>query len=110
MSKDSYPSPKPSQLIKRNFPHQATRSQEKFFQLIDLFLSLHYEQKPTLPLKGYAGTGRTSVISSLVKTHQVLHYRSLMLAPARRAAKVMMAYGGRSGYTIPKIIYKPKGD
>ncbi|HLT07687.1 MAG TPA: AAA family ATPase [Cyclobacteriaceae bacterium] len=110
MSKDSYPSPKPSQLIKRNFPHQATRGQEKFFQLMDLFLSPHFDQKPTFLLKGYAGTGKTSVISALVKTLPMLNYRSLMLAPTGRAAKVMMAYAGRSGYTIHKIIYKPKGD
>src|SRR5690606_18527923 len=68
------------------------------------------DQKPTFLLKGYAGTGKTSVISALVKTLPMLNYRSLMLAHTGWAAKVMMAYAGRSGYTIHKIIYKPKGD
>src|SRR5690606_23470107 len=64
----------------------------------------------TFLLKGYAGTGKTSVISALVKSLHLFDFRSLMMAPTGRAAKVMTAYTGRSGYTIHKIIYKPKGE
>lgn len=77
---------------------------------MDAFLAAEFNQKSTFLLKGYAGTGKTSVISALVKILPQLHYRSLLLAPTGRAAKVMMAYTGKGGYTIHKIIYKPKGD
>lgn len=110
MSKDNQPAPKPSLLIKRNFPFQATKGQEYFFQQMDAFLRPDFDQKATFVLRGYAGTGKTSVISALVKSLPQLNYRSLMLAPTGRAAKVMMAYTGKGGYTIHKIIYKPKGD
>lgn len=110
MSKDSQPFLKPSLLIKRNFPFQATKGQELFFRQMDTFLSPDFDQKATFLLRGYAGTGKTSVISALVRSLPQLNYRSLMLAPTGRAAKVMMAYTGKGGYTIHKIIYKPKGD
>jgi len=110
MSKDSQPAFKPSLLLRRNFPHEATEGQEHFFHQMDAFLSPDFDQKATFLLRGYAGTGKTSVISALVKSLPALNYRSLMLAPTGRAAKVMMAYTGKGGYTIHKIIYKPKGD
>jgi exodeoxyribonuclease-5 len=110
MSKDNQPFPKPSLLIRRNFPHEATKGQEDFFHQMDAFLAPGFNRKATFLLRGYAGTGKTSVISALVKSLPKLNYRSLMLAPTGRAAKVMMAYSGKGGYTIHKIIYKPKGD
>lgn len=77
---------------------------------MDTFLSAEFNEKATFLLQGYAGTGKTSIISALVKALPKLNFRSLMLAPTGRAAKVMMAYAGKSGYTIHKIIYKPKGE
>lgn len=110
MSKDSQPLAKPSHLLRRNFPHEPTKDQEDFFRQMDLFLSTQFSQRATFLLRGYAGTGKTSVISALVKTLPLLNYRSLMLAPTGRAAKVMMSYSGKSSFTIHKIIYKPKGE
>lgn len=110
MSKDNQPLPKASVLIRRNFPFEATGGQEGFFHQMDLFLSKGFNQKATFLLRGYAGTGKTSLISALVKSLPALNFRSLMLAPTGRAAKVMMAYAGRGGFTIHKIIYKPKGE
>ena len=110
MSKDNQPSPKASILLRRNFPHEATKGQQDFFHQMDLFLNPGFNQKATFLLRGYAGTGKTSVISALVKSLPKLNFRSLMLAPTGRAAKVMMAYAGKGGYTIHKIIYRPKGE
>ena len=110
MSKYSQATPQPSVLLKRNFPHAPTRGQESFFQQMDAFLGPQLNERPTFLLKGYAGTGKTSVISALVRSLPQLNFRSLMMAPTGRAAKVMMAYTGKSGYTIHKIIYKPKGE
>ena len=59
-------------------------------------------------LTGYAGTGKTSVISSVVKTLDLLRMRSVLLAPTGRAAKVLGSYAGRNAYTIHKKIYRQK--
>lgn len=59
-------------------------------------------------LTGYAGTGKTSVISSVVKTLNLLRIRSVLLAPTGRAAKVLSSYTGQQAFTIHKKIYRQK--
>ena len=59
-------------------------------------------------LTGYAGTGKTSLISSIVKTLDLLRMRSVLLAPTGRAAKVLASYAGKQAYTIHKKIYRQK--
>jgi exodeoxyribonuclease-5 len=59
-------------------------------------------------MTGYAGTGKTSVISSIVKTLDLLRIRSVLLAPTGRAAKVLASYAGRQAFTIHKKIYRQK--
>ena len=56
-------------------------------------------------LRGYAGTGKTSLISALIQTLPSLRVSSLLLAPTGRAAKVISAYSNRPAYTIHKKIY-----
>jgi exodeoxyribonuclease V len=57
-------------------------------------------------LKGYAGTGKTTLISALVKTLPHLRLRPVLLAPTGRAAKVFANYSGKQALTIHKKIYK----
>lgn len=59
-------------------------------------------------MTGYAGTGKTSVISSIVKTLEMLRMKSVLLAPTGRAAKVLTSYAGRQAFTIHKKIYRQK--
>jgi exodeoxyribonuclease-5 len=59
-------------------------------------------------MTGYAGTGKTSIISSVVKTLDLLRMRSVLLAPTGRAAKVLSSYAGRQAFTIHKKIYRQK--
>ena len=59
-------------------------------------------------MTGYAGTGKTSVISSVVRTLDLLRMRSVLLAPTGRAAKVLASYAGRTAFTIHKKIYRQK--
>ncbi len=59
-------------------------------------------------MTGYAGTGKTSVISSVVRTLDLLRMRSVLLAPTGRAAKVLTSYSGRTAFTIHKKIYRQK--
>lgn len=56
-------------------------------------------------LKGYAGTGKTSLVSALIQTLPTLRVSSLLLAPTGRAAKVISSYAERPAYTIHKKIY-----
>lgn len=66
-----------------------------------------YDSDPrsTYLLKGYAGTGKTSLVSALIQTLPALRVNSLLLAPTGRAAKVISSYAGRPACTIHKKIY-----
>jgi len=59
-------------------------------------------------MTGYAGTGKTSLISSVVKTLDILRMRSVLLAPTGRAAKVLSGFSGKQAFTIHKKIYRQK--
>ncbi len=59
-------------------------------------------------ITGYAGTGKTSVISSIVRTLDLLRMRSVLLAPTGRAAKVLSSFAGKQAFTIHKKIYRQK--
>lgn len=56
-------------------------------------------------LRGYAGTGKTSLVAALIKAAPYLKIKTVLLAPTGRAAKVLSGYSGRKAYTIHKKIY-----
>ncbi len=57
-------------------------------------------------IRGYAGTGKTTMINQLTLTLDALQIKSVLLAPTGRAAKVLTGYTGKSAYTIHKKIYR----
>lgn len=57
-------------------------------------------------LRGYAGTGKTSLIGALVRVMKRMEREVVLLAPTGRAAKVFSAHAGHSAYTIHKVIYR----
>ena len=59
-------------------------------------------------IKGYAGTGKTTVVSALVNAFRKLKIKSVLLAPTGRAAKVLSLYSKKSAFTIHKKIYRQK--
>jgi len=59
-------------------------------------------------IRGYAGTGKTTLLNSLVRTLETLKQKSILLAPTGRAAKVLSAYTKQSAWTIHKKIYRQK--
>lgn len=61
-------------------------------------------------MKGYAGTGKTSLVSALIQTLPRLRVNTVLLAPTGRAAKVISGYSGRAAYTIHKKIYMTATD
>ena len=94
-------------LIRENFDHNPTKEQEKaIFMLSDFLLSR--ERDSVFLLKGYAGTGKTSLLAALVRTMQQLQQRVMLLAPTGRAAKVLSSYAGASAFTIHRKIYRQK--
>ncbi len=102
---------KPAQIIASNFPFEPTNGQKKFFGLLDAFLFSPPEQERTaFMLKGYAGTGKTTLVGSLVKTLPYFKYKAVLLAPTGRAAKVMANYADRKAFTIHKCIYRRTAD
>ena len=66
------------------------------------------DDKKVFLLCGYAGTGKTTLISALVRTMEQLGRKTVLLAPTGRAAKVFSSYSGKSAYTIHKWIYRQK--
>ncbi|UJP63587.1 ATP-dependent DNA helicase [Mongoliitalea daihaiensis] len=102
--------PLPSILLRKNFPFEPTAGQAKFFVKMDVFLEKKELPIQAFVLKGFAGTGKTSVLSSLVRVLPRFQKKSMLLAPTGRAAKIMANYSGKSAFTIHKIIYKPKGE
>lgn len=93
--------------ILRNFPHNPTDEQLFAVQMMaDFVVSSHPDT--LLLLKGYAGTGKTSLIGTLVKTLSELRMKTVLLAPTGRAAKIFSLYAGQKAYTIHRYIYRQK--
>jgi exodeoxyribonuclease-5 len=91
-------------LIKNNLWHPPTTSQEDLISLLAAFV---FDSGPNsiFIVKGYAGTGKTSLISALVKALDSMQLNTLLLAPTGRAAKVFSAYAGKPAFTIHRKIY-----
>lgn len=94
-------------LIEQQFAKQPTSQQREVFGLLSQFLNSDEESQCFL-LKGYAGTGKTTVISALVKALSRIKLKSVLLAPTGRAAKVISNYSGKKAFTIHKKIYRKK--
>ena len=96
-----------TQQIKRNFCYQPTEKQEKAIECIADFL-FKPENDTLLLLKGYAGTGKTTLIGAVVRTLSEMRAGYVLMASTGRAAKVFSRYSGFSAYTIHKKIYRQK--
>ncbi|MGN1217450.1 MAG: ATP-dependent RecD-like DNA helicase [Phocaeicola sp.] len=96
-----------TQQIKRNFCYQPTEEQEKAMKCIADFLS-EPKNDTLLLLKGYAGTGKTTLIGAVVKTLSEMRAGYVLMASTGRAAKVFSHYSGFPAYTIHKKIYRQK--
>ncbi|MFB6320457.1 ATP-dependent RecD-like DNA helicase [Saccharicrinis sp. FJH54] len=79
-------------------------------ELIDMLTNFYLSDNvfSLFLLKGYAGTGKTTVISAFIKTLSQLQQSFVLLAPTGRAAKVLSQMSGFPAYTIHKQIYRQK--
>jgi len=94
-------------LIISRFPFTPTKDQHELIRGISKFIFSDNEDEILL-LKGYAGTGKTTVISTVVNLLWQAKKKSALLAPTGRAAKVIASYSKKKAFTIHRRIYKPK--
>jgi len=94
-------------LIEQSFGNIPTAQQRDVFAMLENFLP-STNADDCFILKGYAGTGKTTLISALVKVLPKLKLKSVLLAPTGRAAKVITNYSGKKAFTIHKKIYRKK--
>ena len=94
-----------AQLILQKLGHEPTGGQMEMIDKLALFISSP-ESDSLFLLKGYAGTGKTSTISALVKVLDELKIKFVLLAPTGRAAKVLSKQSGKTASTIHKKIYR----
>ena len=93
--------------IRDNFGFAPTSEQCEAIDRIGEFLMSRHGMALFL-LRGYAGTGKTTLVSALVKTLVQLDQPVVLMAPTGRAAKVFSSYAGQPAYTIHKRIYRQK--
>jgi exodeoxyribonuclease-5 len=91
----------------QKFRYQPTLKQQELFHLLVDFI-FSKDKESLFLLKGYAGTGKTTTISTLVNNLWKAGKKAVLLAPTGRAAKVISGYSKRQAFTIHKKIYFPK--
>ncbi|MCP4310835.1 MAG: AAA family ATPase, partial [Bacteroidetes bacterium] len=93
--------------ILENLAFQPTEGQLEMIDELGGFLASD-DLSELMLVRGYAGTGKTTLVNSLVKTLASMKQKCVLLAPTGRAAKVLSAYTGSSAWTIHKKIYRQK--
>jgi exodeoxyribonuclease-5 len=91
----------------KQFPHSPTIKQSKLLHLLSHFI-FEEDKEALFLLKGYAGTGKTTTISTFVNSLLTAGKKAVLLAPTGRAAKVIAVYSKKKAFTIHKKIYFPK--
>ncbi len=89
--------------------HTPTTGQQRAIEALERLLGTPKEHA-TLVLKGYAGTGKTTLVGALVRTLAEEERPVVLLAPTGRAAKVLSAYAFAPASTIHRRIYRMKGE
>ena len=93
--------------ILQQLPFEANEGQKELLDELCQFIISTTPRKAFI-LRGYAGTGKTSIMAALVGAMQELNQRIVLLAPTGRAAKVLSKYAHTPAYTIHKYIYRAR--
>ncbi|MFN8207158.1 MAG: AAA family ATPase [Bacteroidales bacterium] len=96
-----------SELVRKAFLHDPTDDQSAVINALSVFIT-RPEEYELMIIKGFSGTGKTSLIAALVRTLPLFKIPVVLLAPTGRAAKVLSQYAGMPSYTIHKKIYRQK--
>ena len=89
----------------QSFGFEPTDGQAIVMYHLSAFL-LSQKDNPVYILRGYAGTGKTTLVKALVKTLPSIGMRYVLMAPTGRAAKVLSSYSGQDASTIHRRIYQ----
>lgn len=89
------------------FGFSPTIEQAEAMQKLSTFL-LSGRSDEVFLLRGYAGTGKTSLLGTLVRLLDTIEQKVILMAPTGRAAKVFAHYAGHPAYTIHKKIYRQR--
>lgn len=92
--------------VVEKLPFKPNESQIKVISLLADFLFAPSLRDKVFVLRGYAGTGKTSLVGALVKVMSDAKMKFRLMAPTGRAAKVFASYSGQTVLTIHKIIYR----
>ena len=91
----------------QSFGFEPTEGQATVLYHIAAFL-LSQKENPTYILRGYAGTGKTSLVKTLVRALPYIGMKYVLMAPTGRAAKVLSSYTGQNASTIHRRIYQAR--
>lgn len=94
-------------ILIEKFPHTPTIKQSLAMEKLANF-ALNGKNEEVFLLKGFAGTGKTTIVGTIVSSLWKVKMSSVLMAPTGRAAKVMSVYSGNKAFTIHKKIYFPK--
>ena len=94
-------------IITKNLPFSPTKSQIYLTDLLAEYIASD-EPDQIMLIKGYAGTGKTTMLNAVTQTLLSLKIRTILMAPTGRAAKVLSGYSGHVAFTIHKKIYRQK--
>ncbi len=93
--------------IESFLPYKANKQQQILLDSLAKFI-LSSTPDSLFLLRGYAGTGKTSIVSAIVKALTSIKQKTILMAPTGRAAKVLSGYSGKQAFTIHKQIYRQK--
>ena len=96
-------------LLKQQFPFAPTSKQDIVLEQLSQFI-FSTSSNGLYVLKGFAGTGKTTIIGALVNNLWKARKKAVLLAPTGRAAKVISNYSGKEAFTIHKKIYTVRYD
>jgi len=104
---NDFTAPEFLKILTEKFPHVPTVKQGLALNKLANFV-LEGKKDDVFLLKGFAGTGKTTLIATMVSSLWKVKMSSVLMAPTGRAAKVMSVYSGNKAFTIHKKIYFPK--
>ncbi|MBO4574616.1 MAG: AAA family ATPase [Bacteroidales bacterium] len=94
-----------NKVLLESFGFEPTDGQRVVLVHLAAFL-LSQKHNPVYLLQGYAGTGKTTLVTTLVRTLPRIGMRYQLMAPTGRAAKVLSGYTGKTASTIHRKIYR----
>ncbi len=94
-------------ILTEKFPHVPTNKQRLALEQLSVFI-MDGKRDEIFLLKGFAGTGKTTIVGTIVSNLWRVKKGAVLMAPTGRAAKVMSIYSGNKAFTIHKKIYFPK--